>query len=80
MLPALIVIALGVDATRTLVISQVLLSFGIPFALIPLVIFTRRRNLMGSLVNSRLTTIAASAVALVIVSLNLFLLEQTFFA
>jgi manganese transport protein len=80
MLPALVVIALGVDATRTLVISQVVLSFGIPFALIPLVIFTRRRDLMGSLVNTRLTTIAASAVAVVIVSLNLFLLEQTFFA
>jgi manganese transport protein len=79
MLPALIVIALGVDATRTLVISQVVLSFGIPFALIPLVLFTRRPALMGSLVNRRLTTLAASAVAVVIVSLNLFLLEQTFF-
>src|SRR5205823_2834243 len=46
MLPALIVIAIGVDPTRTLVLSQVVLSFGIPFALIPLVVFTSKRDLM----------------------------------
>ena len=79
MLPALVVIALGVDATRTLVISQVVLSFGIPFALIPLVMFTRRRDLMGELVNHRLTTAVAIIVVAVIVSLNVFLLFQTFF-
>lgn len=78
MLPSLIVIAIGLDPTRTLVISQVVLSFGIPFALIPLVLFTRRSDLMGVLVNRRLTTIAASAVASVIVCLNVFLLYQTF--
>ena len=78
MLPALIVIALGLDPTRTLVISQVVLSFGIPFALIPLVLFTRRRDLMGALVNHRLTTALASGVAAVIVALNIFLLVQTF--
>jgi manganese transport protein len=78
MLPALIVIAIGLDPTRTLVISQVVLSFGIPFALIPLVMFTRQGNLMGVLVNRRLTTIIASIVAGLIVALNIFLLYQTF--
>jgi manganese transport protein len=74
MLPALIVIAVGFDPTRTLVISQVVLSFGIPFALIPLVLFTRRRDLMGVLVNTRLTTAIAMLVTAVIVGLNLYLL------
>jgi manganese transport protein len=79
MLPSLIVIAIGVDATRTLIISQVVLSFGIPFALVPLVIFTRRRDIMGALVNHPVTTVAISIVAGVIIALNLFLLQQTFF-
>jgi manganese transport protein len=78
MAPAFIVIAIGADPTRTLVISQVVLSFGIPFALIPLVIFTARRDLMGMLVNSRLTTVVASIVAAAIVALNFFLLAKTF--
>jgi manganese transport protein len=78
MLPAFVVIAFGVDPTRTLVISQVVLSFGIPFALIPLVVFTARRDVMGPLVNRRSTTLAASAIAAVIISLNIFLLLQTF--
>lgn len=78
MLPALIVIALNVDPTRTLVVSQVVLSFGIPFALIPLVMFTRRRDLMGDLVNSRFTTLAAWVVAGLIVALNAYLLFQLF--
>jgi len=77
MLPALIVIALGLDPTRTLVVSQVVLSFGIPFALIPLVIFTRRRDIMGPLVNHPVTTAAATVVAALIIGLNLFLLYQT---
>jgi manganese transport protein len=76
--PALVIIALGVDPSRSLVISQVVLSFGIPFALVPLVIFTSRRSLMGGLVNTRLTTVAASVVAGLIISLNLFLLYETF--
>jgi manganese transport protein len=80
MVPALVVIALGVDATRTLVISQVILSFGIPFALIPLVMFTRRRDIMGDLVNHRVTSVVVAGVATLIVSLNLFLLYQTFFS
>jgi manganese transport protein len=78
LLPALIVLAIGVDPSRSLVISQVVLSFGIPFALVPLVIFTSRRDLMGSLVNTRLTTAAAFAVAALISALNLFLLYETF--
>jgi manganese transport protein len=79
MIPALIVLAIGLDPTRSLVISQVVLSFGIPFALVPLVLFTRDRELMGGLVNRRVTTVAASIVATVIVCLNVYLLEQTFF-
>ncbi len=78
MLPALVVIAIGLDPTRTLVISQVVLSFGIPFALIPLVLFTRNRLLMGALVNARVTSAAAWCVAAVIVALNIFLLYETF--
>jgi manganese transport protein len=79
MVPALAVIAIGLDPTRTLVVSQVVLSFGIPFALIPLVMFTRSRDLMGELVNRRGTTLVASGVASVIVVLNGFLLYQTIF-
>jgi manganese transport protein len=76
MLPALLVLAVGLDPTRTLVISQVVLSFGLPFALVPLVLFTRRRDLMGTLANRRLTTMAAIFVTAIIVALNLFLLFQ----
>jgi manganese transport protein len=78
MLPAFIVIAIGANPSRTLVLSQVILSFGIPFALIPLLGFTRRRDVMGALVNARLTTVAAFAVATVIISLNVYLLLLTF--
>src|SRR5205814_7206278 len=73
MAPALTVLAIGVDPTSTLVISQVVLSFGIPFALVPLIMLTRRRDLMGVLVNSKLTTRAAMCVASLIVGLNVFL-------
>jgi manganese transport protein len=79
MLPALIVAGVGVDPSRTLVLSQVVLSFGIPFALVPLVWFTSKREIMGTLVNRRLTTIAAAFVAALISALNVFLLGQTFF-
>jgi manganese transport protein len=78
MVPALVVIGIGADPTHTLVISQVLLSFGIPFALIPLVRFTSDRRIMGALVNRRATAVAATAVAAVIVTLNGFLLYETF--
>ncbi len=76
--PPMIIILIGLDPTRTLVISQVVLSFGLPFAIIPLILFTRRRDIMGELVNRRITTIAVSIVAALIVALNLFLLYQLF--
>jgi manganese transport protein len=76
--PALTVALIGVDPTRALILSQVVLSFGIPFALIPLVLFTSNRRVMGGLVNNRLTTVAAWAIAVVISSLNVFLLVETF--
>jgi manganese transport protein len=79
MTPALIVLAIGVDATDALVVSQVVLSFGIPFALVPMILLTRRRDVMGALVNRRGTTVVASIVAALIILLNVFLLEQTFF-
>jgi manganese transport protein len=79
MIPALIVIAIGLEPTRTLVLSQVVLSFGLPFAVIPLVLFTSRQEIMGVLVNRRLTTLLASLVAALIVALNIFLLYQTLF-
>jgi manganese transport protein len=78
MIPAFVVIGLGLDPSRTLVISQVVLSFGIPFALIPLVVFTSKREIMGVLVNRRLTVAAAVVVAALITGLNVFLLVQTF--
>ena len=76
MAPALVVLAIGLNASSALVASQIVLSFGIPFALIPLVVFCNDRKLMGVLVNRRTTTIAAAVVATVIVALNLFLLVQ----
>jgi manganese transport protein len=78
MLPALIVIGIGLDPSRTLVISQVVLSFGIPFALIPLVIFTGKREIMGALTNQRSTTVVAAVIATLITGLNIFLLYQVF--
>src|SRR2546421_8015051 len=78
MIPAFVVIGIGVDPSRTIVLSQVVLSFGIPFALIPLVIFTSRRDIMGVLVNRRTTIAAAAVVATLISGLNVFLLAQTF--
>jgi manganese transport protein len=79
MLPALVVLAIGLNPSRSLVISQVVLSFGIPFALIPLLIHCRNRSVMGALVNRRLTTGIATVVVTLIVSLNVFLLYRTFF-
>src|SRR5436309_1348543 len=78
MLPALVVVGIGVDPSRTLVISQVVLSFGIPFALVPLILFTSRRGVMAALVNRRITTVAAGTAAAIIIALNVFLLVQTF--
>ena len=77
MLPSLLVIFIGLDPTRTLVISQVLLSFGLPFAIVPLVLFTRRKDLMGGLVNKTITTLLAGLFAILIIFLNFYLLYQT---
>jgi len=79
MAPALVVLAVGLDASRALVLSQVVLSFGIPFAVIPLLLFCNDRRLMGNLVNGRFTMLAGTAVVVVIVLLNLFLLAQISF-
>ena len=77
MLPSFVVIGLRLDPTNTLVLSQVILSFGLPFAIIPLVVFSSDKKLMGVLVNRRITTIVAWIVAALIVALNLFLLYET---
>jgi manganese transport protein len=76
MAPAVVVIGAGLDPTRTLVISQVVLSFGLPFALVPLVLFTSRRDLMGALVNRRSTTVVTAVLVALIVLLNLLLLAR----
>lgn len=78
MVPSMIVVAIGLDPSRTLVISQVLLSFGLPFAIIPLVIFTNQKKIMGVLTNKKITTILAILVAGIIVLLNIYLLYTTF--
>jgi len=78
LIPALLVLLAGADPTRALVVSQVVLSAGIPFALVPLVVLTARRDVMGEHVNHRGTTLAAAAVAAVVIALNLVLLYLTF--
>ncbi len=77
MAPALVLLAIGVNPSEALVLSQVVLSFGIPFALVPLLMFCRDRELMGGLVNRRVTTVAAIVAAGMIIALNVFLLGQT---
>jgi manganese transport protein len=77
--PSIAVIALGFDPTRTLVLSQVVLSFGLPFAVIPLIGFTRRKEIMGVLTNKPVTTFFAAGAAALIVALNAYLLYQTLF-
>ena len=79
MAPALVVLAVGIEPTQALVISQVVLSFGIPFALVPLVLLTRRADVMGALVNRPLTSAVAWVVAVLISGLNVFLLYETVF-
>ncbi|MCK9295010.1 MAG: Nramp family divalent metal transporter [Desulfobulbaceae bacterium] len=80
MAPSILVIGAGLDPTRTLVMSQVVLSFGLPFAIVPLVMFTRRRDIMGELVNRAMTTVFAAIIAAIIIALNVYLLYQTLFA
>lgn len=76
MVPSITVIAIGFDPTRTLVISQVVLSFGLPFAIVPLIMFTRNKNIMGILVNKKMTTFAMYVIATLIIILNLYLIYQ----
>ncbi len=78
MLPSFIVIFMGLDPTRTLVISQVVLSFGLPFVIIPLVQFTRRKDIMGDLANHRITTLVAGTIGGLIIALNLYLVYRIF--
>jgi len=78
MAPALVVLGIGVNSTEALVASQVVLSFGIPFALVPLLLFCRNRGLMGELVNRRITTALATVIVTAIIALNVFLLAQLF--
>jgi manganese transport protein len=78
MAPSLVVIAIGLDPTRTLVISQVVLSFGLPVAIIPLWHFSRQREIMGELVNRRVTSAILGVITGLIIALNLFLLYETF--
>ncbi len=75
-IPSLVVIFLGLDPTRSLVISQVVLSFGLPFAVIPLILFCQKRDLMGNLVNWRVTTWVSWVVAALIIALNFYLIFQ----
>lgn len=79
MLPAFVIIAAGLDPTQTLVLSQVILSFGVPFALVPLLTFTARRDIMGELVNHPLVTLLGWLIATLIIGLNIYLLWGTFF-
>jgi len=78
LVPALIILAIGLDPTDALVVSQVILSFGIPFALIPLLLIGRRRDVMGAFTNPPWLTAIASVLAALIIGLNLFLLQQLF--
>ncbi len=76
MLPALVILAIGVSPTSALVLSQVVLSFGIPFALVPLVVLTSRRDVMGVHVNRRLTSVVSYTVAALIIAMNVYLITQ----
>jgi len=78
MIPALVVLGLNLPTTQSLVVSQVVLSFGIPFALIPLLLLTRRRDIMGTFVNAKMTTVAAAVIVAMILALNGYLLYITF--
>jgi manganese transport protein len=76
MLPAIVVVGLGVNATNALVVSQVVLSIALPLPMIALIIFSGRRDIMGAFANSRVTQIAATVGAGIVIVLNLFLIAQ----
>jgi len=77
MIPAILLLLLGANPLLLLIISQVALSFGVPFALIPLAIITSRRSIMGDAANSRPLTVAMYAIAASVSALNLVLLYMT---
>jgi manganese transport protein len=77
LLPAVVLLAVGADPTMLLVLSQVVLSFGIAFAIVPLVVYTSRRSIMGADVNAMTTRVVAGVIALVIVALNVALVVLT---
>ena len=76
MVPSFVIVALGIDATQALILSQVVLSLVLPVPMIALLILTRRRDLMGSYANGRLTMAAATAAAVIVLALNLLLVLQ----
>jgi len=76
MLPTVIIVALGVDPTQTLIISQIILSIVLPFPIIALIYFTQKKDLMGVLTNKRITTILSSLFALIILGLNIWMVVQ----
>ena len=78
MVPAFVVVALGVNATQALVVSQVVLSFALPIPMVALVLFTCRHDIMGEFANSRLTQVAAIVGTIIVLALNTLLLLQTF--
>jgi manganese transport protein len=80
MLPPLVIILMGVNPSKALVMSQVILSFGIAFALVPLIMFTSNKKIMGNLVNHRMTSLCSWIIAVLIIGLNLFLLYHTLFS
>jgi manganese transport protein len=77
--PALVVLGIGLNPTDALVGSQVVLSFGIPFALVPLLMLAAKKSVMGEMVNPRWLTAFAGVLAAMIIGLNVFLLQQVFF-
>jgi manganese transport protein len=77
MAPALVIVALGVNATSALVISQVVLSIALPLPMVALLLFTRRRDIMGEFANHRRTDLAAVAATALVLALNVFLIAET---
>ena len=78
MIPAFVVVWFGVNSTNALIVSQVVLSIALPAPVIALILFTRRKDIMGAFANSRLTNVAAIVGAILILTLNAILLLQTF--
>ena len=77
LIPALIILGIGAEPTWALVVSQVILSFGIPFAIIPLIRYTRQPSIMGEHSNATLTQVCGTLIAVAIVALNIFLVALT---